>query len=512
MPKTGRIAVVISLLSLVSAALGFLRESLIAYRFGAGEVTDAYYIALIVPDLIASWISYTLTNALIPMLRRIREYNPGREVAVASRFFFLVFLITGVLAIVGYLSRDRIIDVLAPGLSAPTRAVATHMLAVMIFAVSLSGMSGVLSGIHNALDSFTFPGLIGAVYNITMLFMLVITWRHGAMALAGSYMVAMGAKVGLQLIPLVARGRLRPTLKLWTPEFIPVLRLAFPIFLSVGVGSVNLIVDRFLASSLQSGSISDLNYANKVAMLPVGVVGLSIATALYTKYVSLVAHGDSEGLRREFGFGLSWSLIASFLAVGLFTMFPSEVIRIIYTRGAFTSEDAVYTSQLLLDYGLFIPFYILNPVVTHYFYAQSKNWYVIRSSSVAVAVNIIGSLILVHRLGAEGLVIANGFSQIVYVVNQLRVISADVGLKWWEVFRDIRISLLAIAVAYTVARLLTKGLDMGPVGSLLVLGGVGAGTLIAVARYASHDILSMALNNLLRRIGKCLGRGRRLSF
>lgn len=376
LPKlnTKQNAILVASLTLVSSILGFGRESIIAYLFGSTRLTDAYYVAFVVPDIVAGWIGYTITNALIPTLKQeLNEPEKGNYKNLINSVFFIVLIGSILLSLLTYFFKGTIISVLAPQFDEYSSEIAVNLLAIMVIAIPLSALSGLLGGINNSMESFSYPALVGIFFNMFFLITLVIlaNWL-GLTALAYGFLAGVFGRFFIQIVPLIRDKHL--TLRNFRKH--PALKVIFvamiPIFFSQAVSQVNQIVDRILASGLAEGHLSNLNYASKLGLLPIGIVGASLATPLYTRFIKNSLDNDQEEQFKLIIRAISWILfIALIIGSGIY-FFSDSLVSLFYYHGAFKLHDLHLTSNLLKIYGLFSFFYMCFPVVTTYFFSQKK--------------------------------------------------------------------------------------------------------------------------------------------
>lgn len=409
---------VVIFLTLLGSVLGFIRESYVAFAYGATGATDAYLVAAVIPDIVAGWISYSITNALIPLLGSELRKSKTSSLKLISVVFWDSFIV--LLVFTGMVSnfKDGLILLIAPTFSTNEHAVATHLLAIMLLSILFSGLSGVVWGVHNAYGDFIYPSLISVVSNVIILaFVIVFHKTLGLSSLAYGVVAGSIGRLLVQLIPLTFKhgvGWLKTSI--WHPS-LPIIAKSFVvIFMNVGVGSLSTVVDRILASFLSVGQVSALNYAGKIGALPQSVLGNSLATTLYPRFVSSHLEGDqnrsSRMLSDAFGLVIFWGIV-----IGVnFVLWAQQIIGFLYQRGEFTHHDVIATSRPFMIFGFFISIYLLSPVLTHFFYAWGKNRFILKVSFISICMNISGSLVLYKSLGIEGLVLANALALMFYVI------------------------------------------------------------------------------------------------
>lgn len=413
-------------LSLISAILGFMREAYIASSYGANAVTDAYYVASVIPDLVAGWLSYSITNALIPVLKEsfLKSEKDTRDLADAV--FSGALIIFVLLSTTVFFIRGHLIQFLAPGLSVKGHILALRFLTIMIPAILFSGLSGVLWGIHNAYENFSYPALVGIVFNVVFLTVVMFGQKiFSTYTLAAGFTLGTFGRLLIQLVPILRSNQLMIFGKLFHRDVVKVISSSPAILMSVGVTSSSLIVDRMLASGLPTGRISDLNYAVKLGTLPEYLIGAALATTLYTRFVQHNLNNDLAALRKSVTDALGIVIFVSLIIGSSLVALNREFVSILFQHGQFSQQDVLDTGAPVKLYGLFTIVYVMAPIFTHFFYARQNNSFVFRTSVLTVTLNIVGSILLVHSLGIVGLVLANGLSQLVYTVVLLTSISKE---------------------------------------------------------------------------------------
>lgn len=425
--KTRLSTVVVTGLSLLSAFVGFGRESFIAYQFGATGMTDAYYVAAIVPDMVAGWISYTLTNSMIPILKKSNFASDDGLIQLARKIFWGSSFVLLVLFLLTYFIRGNIIHFMAPGFEGAQFRVSVKLLAIMAISIVFSGLSGILWGVHNSMESYTFPALVGLIFNVLfMITVFVFGNSLGILALGYSFLSGTVGRVLIQSVPLLRTGIFVPTVNLWDRRMIPVVRTFLPIFLSVGVGTLSTIVDRVLASQLMQGSLTELNYASKIGLLPGSLIGMSVATTLYSRFIANEIKKDVIEQARLFMKSIK---LLVFLSISIGTIFicdKKEIITLLFAHGLFDKTDVIAASEPLVVYGIFSVFYMLPSIMMHFLYAYRKGRLVAILSTIGVSINIVCSLLLVRLYGIVGLVVANGITQLIFTISMLFFIMREI--------------------------------------------------------------------------------------
>ncbi|MDQ6595010.1 murein biosynthesis integral membrane protein MurJ [Bacillus salipaludis] len=413
--STKRSTILIAILTLFSAVLGFGRESYTAYLFGASSLTDVYFVAGMVPDVIAGWIGYTLTRAIVPSIKK-EINNKGSSAKLISATFYITLITSIVLSIITFFSKKEILSTLASNFNEVQYSVGSNMLGIMVIAIVFSSLSGVLWGIHNAYEEFSYPALTGVLYNLLFLITLVLLQRW-----FGIYSLAIGLVAGgigkfiIQFVPLFKKKILNLRFRVWHTEMPLVFQSMIPIFLSQLVGQINQVVDRIVASGLPQGQLSDLNFASKLGMLPISLIGSSIATTIYSRFVTHTLEKDEVELKRLISLGLGWMCFFGIVIFSGLFFYKNTLISIFYYHGKFAINDVFLSAKPMAVYGIFSTAYLFVPILIHFFYARNEGKFVLISSAIAVGFYVFTSSTFVEYLGIIGLALANGLSQLIYV-------------------------------------------------------------------------------------------------
>ncbi|MET9334483.1 lipid II flippase MurJ [Streptomyces cellulosae] len=413
-----RAALLTAALSIAGSLLGLVRDQSLARLFGAGSDTDAFLVAWTVPEMAATLlIEDGLAIALIPafsmaLARRARGVpgDPVRELVRATLpRLCLAFAAVAALAAVG---APYLVAVLAPGLPDPRLAVdCTRLTALSLLAF---GLAGYCSAALRAHRRFLAPAAIYVAYNtgiIATMFAFGGAW--------GVRAAAAGVAVGGCLMVAVQLPSLWRQLTSRTParaasvdgpadEERPVrLALIAAVLLFALCRQSQVLVERFLASSLPAGAISHLNYAQKVAQIPM-TLSLMVCTVTFPVVARALADGDSARARARVQRDLVLASCVVLLGLCAVVACAPQMIELLFQRGAFTASDTAATADVMRVYALgLLGQTLVGALVRCYFSAGHARWYPLGVMGVGiVATSLIGAL-AVGRWGVAGIAAAN---------------------------------------------------------------------------------------------------------
>ncbi|MEZ4704698.1 MAG: murein biosynthesis integral membrane protein MurJ [Bdellovibrionota bacterium] len=345
-----------------SRILGLVRDQIFAALMGAGFMADAYIIAFRIPNLLRDLFAEgSLTNAFVPTLT---EYRVQQSDEKAWEFVGLTFgwilLLVGGLTLAGMVFAPEVVRWIAPGfqdIEGKFELTVTLARIMFPFFVFVS-VASVLMGIHNTDNQFALPALAPMVFNIVSIACGVLVWKLGLEGNASVIGWSVGTLCGglgqclIQLPPLLRKGyRIGPRFRgmFSHPGIKSMAVLMLPSLVAVSGTQVNVLVNSILASFLEQGAPSWLNYAFRLMQLPLGVFGVAISMVTLATVSQDVAHKQDGHVGKTLESSI---LITLFLtlpsAFGLWALgYP--IIELIYERGAFGAQDTCRHGHGLAD-------------------------------------------------------------------------------------------------------------------------------------------------------------------
>lgn len=472
----------------LAAAAGLLRNIVIARQFGIGGTLDIYYAAFRLPEFLFTIVAGgALATALIPVLSGYLA--KGDQVAfwrLASATANVVVLVITVLAVLAALLAPALVRrLIAPGFAPEAQAETARVMRLVLISTVIFGLSTVQTSVLHSAKHFLLPALAPAVYPLGVM--------AGALWLAPHWGVrglAVGAVVGallhllVQLPALIRRGLIwRPTLSTPDGALHRVLTLMLPRILDLGVFQLTLLLTANLASRLDAGSLSALEWGWDVMQLPETVIGTAFGLVALPTLADLAARHDFPGLRQTMSDTLRAILgLTVPAAVGLILL-GRPLLQVLYQRGSFdaASTEAVYVA--LRAYALGLVGHACLEVAARAFFAQQDTLTPLLIAAGSGAVNLLLGLALMGPLGHGGLALANSLAISAEVLVLLAVLRRRWGgLRGRETLTGLAHVVLATAVMALVmgaAVLLGRRLELGPL--LLLALGAGAGGLAYLA-------------------------------
>lgn len=404
-----------AVLSILGSVLGLVRDQSLARLFGAGRDTDAFLVAWTVPEfaatlLIEDGLAFALVPAFSLALARRAQGAPGDPVRalVAGTLpkLALAFAGVGALLIAG---APQFVGVLAPGLRDPGLAVGcTRLTATCVLTF---GLAGYCSAALRAHRRFLAPAAIYVAYNtgiITAMFTLGGHWgvRSAAFGVAAGGVLMTAVQLPFLVKQLRHGSRASGAAAGAAAQPLDVTLMATVLLFALCRQS-QVLIERFLASHLDSGAISYLNYAQKVAQIPM-TMSLMLCTVTFPVVARALAEGDTERARLRVERDLAVAAAVVLLGTAVVVACAPQLIRLLFQRGAFTAEDTAATAGVMRVYALgLLGQTMVGALVRSYFSAGRATWYPVGAMVAGIAVTSWIGALTVGRYGVTGIAAAN---------------------------------------------------------------------------------------------------------
>lgn len=453
-------ALAVSLLVLLGKLLGFGREALIAAYFGASAETDAFFFAQGMPSMIFPAVGSSLAFAFTSLyVKRMSEEGEQRGDHFASRVLLTVTLLGLALGMLGVLFAPVIVPLFAPGFKGSQLELAVRLTRLTMGAFVLTLLQYILGAILNSRKLFTVTQIAGLLYNIAIIAVTALLGRGQSMEVLtlivvfGMVFQVAGLVVGCQRHFC---GTLRDISPIH-PEIAQLLRLALPILLGNSVVQLNNIVDKALGSTLDSGSLSALSYANSLNIMVIDVFVISLSTVLFPTLTADAARGDMERyeiILRQSLSGMTMLLVP----ISCITFLDAaEIVKVVFARGSFDQTAVSLTALVLACYAPRFVFAGIREVLSRAFFAIQDTRTPMIAGGVGVGCNVLFSVVFVRWLGLAGIALGTVVSVFVIAVLLLRSVHLKMPvLHLSSFFRSLGKQLLAGAVLVAVLLVFKK--------------------------------------------------------
>lgn len=406
-------------MTLISRVLGFVRDVAVAWVLGAGWMADVFFVAFKLPNLFRRLFAEGAFNlAFVPLfagkLETDSEDDARNFAAQAQSGLLLALLIFTILI---ELAMPWVVMAIAPGfVDEPQKyALAVDLVRITFPYLIFISMVSLLAGILNSLGKFWAAAATPILLNITLItavFALTPVMQSPAHALSWGIAIAGVVQLAWMIwhaglagwMPKLVRPRLTDDVK-------RLLKRIAPVAVGAGVYQISLLIDTIIASTLISGSISYLFYAERLVQLPLGVVGVAVGTALLPLLARQIKSNDDAAALDSQNRAIELALLLTLPAAAALFVIPETLIGVLFERGEFSAIATQKTALALMVFSAGLPAFVLVKALAPGYFAREDMSTPIKIGALCITVNIVIALALMGPLAHVGLAVATVVSQ-----------------------------------------------------------------------------------------------------
>ena len=422
----------ISVFTAISRVLGFTRDIILAAVLGIGPVSDAFFVAFKLPNLFRRLTAEgAMTSAFIPGYTGV-EQSEGKKAAqcLAGEIQTMLVWVLLLILVVFEIFMPYVITAMAPGFAIDADASrfdgGIHLARLTMPYLPMVSLLALWIAIGNVYGRFALGASMPVIMNIVMISGAFLAWymwpdlNQDGVGYDRAAIIAISVASG-GVIKLLVIGTM-----LWRKKSLPPIyffprlsqnsrtlwRRFWPAALGSAGTQINLLIDTILASLLPIGAISQLYFADRIAQLPLGVVGIALGVALLPTLSRLeqVEVVDKAAVRQVLRRGIIIGMLAACPALAGIMAISDDLIRGLFAYGAFDPAMVSSTAAVLMAYGSGIPAFILVKTFQPSFYAAGDMTTPMRVTIMSVGINIVLSIVLMQVIGAAGLALATSIS------------------------------------------------------------------------------------------------------
>ncbi len=451
--KSKKTMIFIMLVTLFSKVLGFIRDIILAYFFGATCVTDAYIISNSIPISIYELIGITIVTVYIPMETSILE-EEGVEKAdlFTSNFTNINMIFIFILYILGMIFTEQIVKIFAVGFDEVTINMTVIFTRIAFFGIIFRILTAIYSGYLQVKGNFVIPSLIGIPLNIFYILCIILA------SFGNHYFLAIGILLGLTsqfflLLPFIMKHKFKYSFifDIHDERIKKILFLSIPVIIGTAVTQVNLIIDKTIASTIVVGGITMLNYAQKLNNTVDTIFVVSILTVTYPMISTYVAQNNIESVKQVLGKTIDSIVIYILpLSIGII-IFSNSIVNILFGRGAISASEINTIASSLVFYSVGLVALGVRGTLVKVFFSFKETKIPMINTLIGVVINIILNIVLSRLLGVYGLALATSISIIVTAILLNIYLKKRIG-KYKTVFSSasiIKIVFSVVLMAFT---------------------------------------------------------------
>ena len=513
MSKVVKSTMGLMLVTILVKILGFGRELVLASTYGTSMYSDAYLTAMNIPLVIVSSIGTALSTTFIPIYYDINSAL-GQEKAMkfTNNTVNIVIVLCIILTILGLFFTENIVKIFAYGFNGDTFEIAVNFTRVLLLGLIFTGINYIMIAYLQIKNNFIIPGLISLPYNIIIISAMIVSIKFGP------YIMVVGTLLGtisqfLFLLPFVINKgyKYKPYININDEYIKKCICLLGPVLIGVAVNQVNAMIDRTLASGLIEGSISALNYANKLNGFVMALFIASIGVVIYPMLSKLSSEDDKEKFTTSVVQAInSIVLLVIPISVGAIVL-AIPIVKLLFERGAFDDRATSMTAIALIMYSIGMVAFGLRDILGKVFYALQDTKTPMINGAMAMIMNIVLNIILVKYLQLAGLALATSISAIVCIFLLFGSLKKKIGYFGQDkiiktMIKSILSAVVMGIVTYFIYNMISNLLGVGfikEVISLVVSVGIGAVTyaiLVVLLKVEEINIITSMMKKKLNKV------------
>ena len=406
--------------TLVAKFLGVIRASIQASHYGIGIEANAFSQAYNIPlQFFDMLLSAAILGCFIPVYNSFAQNDEGRREAdnFANLFLNIIMLATGLLAVLGIVFAEPIINIMGSELDQATQILAVKLLRIMFPVIMFTGSTYILVGVLQSKGRYLLPSFISAISNVVIIvYLLVFDYKIGdnsIYGLAGAYLLSWIAQLLILIIPLIRSGfSYRLIFDFKNPALINTLKSVPPIMIGSWLSSFTLLSG--LHFSAYVGNITVFDNSFTVYALITGILVHSLCNYIFPILSKISVHGDDAEFNKIVSTGLTASFAIMIPFMFMVLILNGEGIAVLYMDNAYTPDAAYLTANTLRLMTFAMPAFAVIEILNRVFYSKRLNKIPMIATVCGIAVNVISALVLtkINGVGVGAVSISVAAAQI----------------------------------------------------------------------------------------------------
>lgn len=420
---------IVMLMTILSRVIGFGRDMLAAYHFGVEGSYDIYVASVAIPESVFMIVGLAISTTFIPILSEIRHNKNKDEMFKFSNNVVTILSILSIVVIVlGLIFTKEIVNIFVPKFTKEQIELTIFLTRITLINIILLCVNACFASILQVCEDFIVPSLLGLFFNIPIIVYLVFFAEVSIIGLTIANVLGNLLRVLVQIPSLYKQGyRFKLYIDLRDEKLRSMIILILPVIVGAGANSINMLVDKSLASGLNTGAMASLEYSQRIVTFANTAITTSIVSVIYPLMANRLNAGDKQGFIKYLT--KSIIIICLFLIPITFGMvfLSKEIVTVFYERGKFDSSAVVLTSMALFGYSLQLPFAGIRDILNSSLFSMKKTKVTTINGIIGVVINIALSIILSKYMGVLGIAIATSVSSLVIALLLLNSTKEVVG-------------------------------------------------------------------------------------
>lgn len=431
---------IVSAMTMLSRILGLVRDMVLLNVFGAGGLMDAFLVAFKIPNFFRRLLAEgAFSQAFIPVLTDYKTTRLHAEVQVLiSRVFGVLLTILSVMTVFAVVAAPALIWLFAPGFADdPIKFdTAVELLRLTFPYLLFMSLTAFASSILNSYGSFATAAFAPVLLNLTMIsaaWWATPYFAEPIMALGWAVIIAGILQLAIQIPELWNKKLLIPPKVDFKHEgVVRILKLMLPALFGVSVVQINLLLNTIWASFMVTGSVTWLYTAERLTELPLGLIGIAIATVILPALSAKHAEANVEKFRAMIDWAAKVIVLVGIPASIAMYMLAEPMMQALFQRGEFGADDVRMSAFALQAMSASILTFMLIKIFAPAFYARQDTKTPVRIGLIAVGVNIVSNVLLLGLFKWMGW----GASHVALALSSTLAAFVNAGMLYWQLHRQ----------------------------------------------------------------------------
>lgn len=406
--------IILTILSVIVAISSCLKEVVFAAYFGVSDVADAYTVAIMLPETLFSVVWTAMNTVLIPMYQdKLQNDTRKNATRFISIFFTAIFFICIGFVLFSEVIADLWIYLFAPGFSDGTHALAVKIARWIFPILIFEGIERVCIGIMQTHKKFILSKMLVMVRNsFIIIFLLLFANEFGVFAAAYGLLTGVIIEAALSLVGGNKFERIRIIFDFKDASIKRAGLLAIPVIIGTGVNELNIFTDKMIASFLPAGNLAALSYASRIEIIITTVILMNVVSLVFPIFAEYVAKKNISDLKKIYNQTIGVIIIFCIpIIVGGFVL-GKDIITVAFMRGSFDAEAVKLVTPIFCVYLTAALFNTIRTTSVNVFASYGETKQIMKTSILAVIINIILNIILSNYWEAVGLAAASLLSAV----------------------------------------------------------------------------------------------------
>jgi putative peptidoglycan lipid II flippase len=407
--------VIVGFLIILGKVFSFIRDILISSKYGATVFSDAYFAANNVPSILFIALITSAVLFFIPFYNeKLVNFGEFEANKFASNTINVYTIISIVISLAGIIFAKQLVSLIAPGFVGERYYHTVQLTRILCSSFPFSCIALLLASISNARQRYTPPQLIPIVSSCSVILGIIFFSNAiGIYAVAFASVFAVILQAFLQKFFVKDFYKYQWVFKMNDKDLKLMAVLILPVFIGTSVDQINLFVDSVLSSNLALGSMSALNYGQRLQATINGTFSTAMVTILYPVISLAAAKREFLEIENVIMKGIR-VLSIILIPITLIMMLDSYyIVKIVYFRGKFGEQALAQTSSVFMFYAIGLIFMAYEEMYRRVFYVHSDSKTPLKIGIIIVVIHLILSFIFIRFFKVGGLALATSLSCII---------------------------------------------------------------------------------------------------